>query len=308
MNKETNKKQMTAVTLIIALIATGTALLTFITANKAVSGETLINDYRDNASAVITRGNTKSLYSNSIMPAANYENIDINKTIETLIAGFRQDTITSEAWVVMNNPDEVTQITEADGTYSYILTIPLYLFEGNVSNSGQLRAYMINTESTEIYDGTEIYAIRELTIIPENAASQPAGTPGMVSVKLQGRKQLIIMDYRRQSETVPAVTTVPASNTTPASTTTPAATTVPASTTTVATVPSTTTAPATTAAQITTTTAATTAPDDGTETEETEAITTSAPESYTRRETKESVTWEETAPVMGEKAFYDNMR
>ena len=52
----------------------------------------------------------------------------MNKTIETLIAGFRQDTITSEAWVVMNNPDEVTQITEADGTYSYILTIPLYLF------------------------------------------------------------------------------------------------------------------------------------------------------------------------------------
>ena len=162
----------------------------------------------------------------------------------------------------------MTQITEADGTYSYILTIPLYLFEGNVTNSGQLRAYMINTESTEIYDGTEIYAIRELTIIPENAASQPAGTPGMVSVKLPGRKQLIIMDYRRQSETVPA-------------TTTPIATTVPA---------------------------ATTAPDDGTETEETEAITTSAPESYTRRETKESETWKGTAPVMGEKAFYDNMR
>ena len=290
MYKETNKRQMTAVTLIIALIAIGTALLTFITANKAVSGETLINDYRDNASAVITRGNTKSLYSNSIMPAANYENIDINKTIETLIAGFRQDIITSQAWVVMNNPDEVTQITEADGTYSYILTIPLYLFEGNVSNSGQLRAYMINTESTEIYDGTEIYAIRELTIIPENAASQPAGTPGMVSVKLPGRKQLILMDYRRQSETVTAVTTVPAS-------TTP-----------VATVPATTSAPSTTAAQITTTTAATTAPDDGTETEETEAITTSAPESYTRRETKESETWKETAPVMGEKAFYDNMR
>ena len=301
MYKETNKRQMTAVTLIIALIAIGTALLTFITANKAVSGETLINDYRDNASAVITRGNTKSLYSNSIMPAANYENIDINKTIETLIAGFRQDTITSEAWVVMNNPDEVTQITEADGTYSYILTIPLYLFEGNVTNSGQLRAYMINTESTEIYDGTEIYAIRELTIIPENAASQPAGTPGMVSVKLQGRKQLIIMDYRRQSETVPATTT-------PIATTVPAATTAPAVTTPAATVPSTTAAPATTAAQITTTTAATTAPDDGTETEETEAITTSAPESYTMRETKESVTWEETAPVMGEKAFYDNMR
>ena len=274
MYKETNKRQMTAVTLIIALIATGTALLTFITANKAVSGETLINDYRDNASAVITRGNTKSLYSNSIMPAANYENIDMNKTIETLIAGFRQDIITSEAWVVMNNPEEVTQITEADGTYSYILTIPLYLFDENVTNSGQLRAYMINTESTEIYDGTEIYAIRALTIIPENAASQPAGTPGMVSVKLPGRKQLIIMDYRRQCVTVP----------------------------------STTTAPATTAAQITTTTAATTAPDDGTETEETEAITTSAPESYTRRETKESETWKETAPVMGEKAFYDNMR
>ena len=301
MNKETNKKQMTAVTLIIALIATGTALLTFITANKAVSGETLINDYRDNASAVITRGNTKSLYSNSIMPAANYENIDMNKAIETLIAGFRQDIITSEAWVIMNNPDEVTQITEADGTYSYILTIPLYLFEGNVSNSGQLRAYMINTESTEIYDGTEIYAIRELTIIPENAASQQAGTPGMVSVKLPGRKQLIIMDYRRQSETAPATTT-------PIATTVPAATTAPAVTTPAATVPSTTTAPATTAAQITTTTAATTAPDDGTETEETEAITTSAPESYTRRETKESETWKETAPVMGEKAFYDNMR
>ena len=301
MNKETNKKQMTAVTLIIALIATGTALLTFITANKAVSGETLINDYRDNASAVITRGNTKSLYSNSIMPAANYENIDMNKAIETLIAGFRQDIITSEAWVIMNNPDEVTQITEADGTYSYILTIPLYLFEGNVSNSGQLRAYMINTESTEIYDGTEIYAIRELTIIPENAASQQAGTPGMVSVKLPGRKQLIIMDYRRQSETVPATTT-------PIATTVPAATTAPAVTTPAATVPSTTTAPATTAAQITTTTAATTAPDDDTETEETEAITTSAPESYTRRETKESVTWEETAPVMGENAFYDSMR
>ena len=301
MYKETNKRQMTAVTLIIALIATGTALLTFITANKAVSGETLINDYRDNASAVITRGNTKSLYSNSIMPAANYENIDMNKTIETLIAGFRQDIITSEAWVVMNNPEEVTQITEADGTYSYILTIPLYLFDENVTNSGQLRAYMINTESTEIYDGTEIYAIRELTIIPENAASQPAGTPGMVSVKLQGRKQLIIMDYRRQSVTVPATTT-------PIATTVPAATTAPAVTTPAATVPSTTTAPATTAAQITTTTAATTAPDDGTETEETEAITTSAPESYTMRETKESVTWEETAPVMGEKAFYDNMR
>lgn len=284
---------MTAVTLIIALIATGTALMTFITANKAVSGETLINDYRDNASAVITRGNTKSLYSNSIMPAANYENIDINKTIETLIAGFRQDTITSEAWVVMNNPDEVTQITEADGTYSYILTIPLYLFEGNVTNSGQLRAYMINTESTEIYDGTEIYTIRELTIIPENAASQPAGTPGMVSVKLPGRKQLIIMDYRRQSETVPAVTTVSATTTAPA----------------VTTVPATTTAPATTAAPITTTApAATTAPDDATDTESTEVITTCAPESYTRRETKESVTWEETAPVMGEKAFYDNMR
>ena len=308
MNKETNKRQMTAVTLIIALIATGTALMTFITANKAVSGEPLINDYRDNASAVITRGNTKSLYSNSIMPAANYENIDINKTIETLIAGFRQDTITSEAWVVMNNPDEVTQITEADGTYSYILTIPLYLFDENVTNSGQLRAYMINTESTEIYDGTEIYAIRELTIIPKNAASQPAGTPGMVSVKLPGRKQLILMDYRRQSETAPAVTTVPAATTTPASTTTPAATTVPASTTPVATVPATTTAPATTAAPITTTTAVTTAPDDGTETEETEAITTSAPESYTMRETKESGTWKETAPVMGERAFYDSMR
>lgn len=62
------------------------------------------------------------------------------------------------------------------------------------------------TLSTEMYDGREIYSVRELTILPENVNSQRARAIGNVSIKLPSPEQVIILDYRRTSQTEPVAT------------------------------------------------------------------------------------------------------
>ena len=219
--KETrNNRQKSAVSLMITLISITAALLTFITISKTVPGETVTGDYRDNANAVISRGDDMASFSSSLTSISNLDGIDMEKTINTLIAGFRRNTISNRAAIVLTNPDEVVQITEADNTHSYILTVETYIFEENVTNPNQLCAYMMNTSATEMYDGREIYSVRELTILPENVNSQRARAIGNVSIKLPSPEQVIILDYRRASQTAPETTaatspvTIPEINTT----------------------------------------------------------------------------------------------
>lgn len=220
MQVKTTNRQKSAVSLMITLTTIMAALLTFITVSKTVPGETIPGDYRDNANAVISRGDDMSSFSSSLTSISNLDSLDMEKTINTLIAGFKRDTISNKAAIVMTNPNEVVQITEADNTHSYILTVEADIFEENVTNPNQLCAYMMNTSATEMYDGREIYSVRELTILPENGNSQRARAIGNVSIKLPSPEQVIILDYRRTSQTEPV--TVPEINTTssPATTTT----------------------------------------------------------------------------------------
>ena len=155
----------------------------------------------------------------------------------------------------MTNPDEVVQITEADNTHSYILAVEADIFEENVTNPNQLCAYMMNTSATEMYDGREIYSVRELTILPENINSQRARAIGNVSIKLPSPEQVIILDYRRASQTEPVTTTATQTTTAPETTTVSETTTAPVTTT----PPEATTRPVTTPAHEITT-AATAAP------------------------------------------------
>ena len=172
MQVKTTNRQKSAVSLMITLTTIMAALLTFITVSKTVPGETIPGDYRDIANAVISRGDDMASFSSSLTSISNLDGLDMEKTINTLIAGFRRDTISNKAAIVMTNPDEVVQITEADNTHSYILTVEADIFEENVTNPNQLCAYMMNTSATEMYDGREIYSVRELTILPENVNSQ----------------------------------------------------------------------------------------------------------------------------------------
>ena len=174
MQVKTTNRQKSAVSLMITLTTIMAALLTFITVSKTVPGETVTGDYRGNANAVISRGDDMASFSNSLTSISNLDGIDMEKTINTLIAGFRRDTISNKAAIVMTNPDEVIQITEADNTHSYILTVETDIFEENVTNPNQLCAYMMNTSATEMYDGREIYSVRELTILPDNVYLQRA--------------------------------------------------------------------------------------------------------------------------------------
>ena len=109
-------------------------------------------------------------------------------------------------------------ITEADNTHSYILTVEADIFEENVTNPNQLCAYMMNTSATEMYDGREIYSVRELTILPENGNSQRARAIGNVSIKLPSPEQVIILDYRRTSQTEHVTTAPPETTTRPVTT------------------------------------------------------------------------------------------
>ena len=193
MQVKTTNKQKSAVTLMVTLTTIITALLTFITVSKSVPGETVTGDYRVNANAVISRGDDMASFSSSLTSISNLDGIDMEKTINTLIAGFRRNTISNRASMVLTNPDEVVQITESDNTHSYILTVETDIFEENVTNSNQLCAYMMNTSATEMYDGREIYSVRELTILPENVNSQRARAIGNVSIKLPSPEQVIIL-------------------------------------------------------------------------------------------------------------------
>ena len=308
--KRTNR-QKSAVSLMITLTTIITALLTFITVSKTVPGETIPGDYRDNANTVISRGDDMASFSSSLTSISNLNGIDMEKTINTLIAGFRRDTISNEADI----------------------------FEENVTNPNQLCAYMMNTSATEMYDGREIYSVRELTILPENVNSQRARAIRNVSIKLPSPEQVIILDYRRTSQTEPVTTTATETTTASETTTAHIATTAPETTTAPVTTapPETTTRPVTTVAPVTTpahetTTAATVAPP-------TQSVSTASPEnvsevrttfspvamttteqSTTQSEVKTTVqptattkstpdspasdSGEEIAPVMGEKAFY----
>ena len=203
--KRTNRHK-SAVSLMITLISITAALLTFITISKTVPGETVTGDYRGNANAVISRGDDMASFSSSLTSISNLDGIDMEKTINTLIAGFRRNTISNKAAIVLSNPDEVVQITETDNTHSYILTVETDIFEENVTNPNQLCAYIMNTSATEMYDGREIYSVRELTILPENVNSQRARAIGNVSIKLPSPEQVIILDYRRTSQTEPVTT------------------------------------------------------------------------------------------------------
>ena len=294
--KRTNRHK-SAVSLMITLTSITAALLTFITVSKSVPGETVTGDYRGNANAVISRGDDMASFSSSLKSISNLDGIDMEKTINTLIAGFRRDTISNRAAIVLTNPDEVVQITEADNTHSYILTVETYIFEENVTNPNQLCAYMMNTSATEMYDGREIYSIRELTILPENVNSQRARAIGNVSIKLPSPEQVIILDYRRTSQTEP-VTTTAVSVTTPAHETTTAATVAPP------------TQPVSTASpenvsEIRTTFSPVTMPT-GQSTTQSEVKTTVQPTATTKStpDSPASDSGEEIAPVMGEKAFY----
>ena len=309
--KETrNNRQKSAVSLMITLISITAALLTFITISKTVPGETVTGDYRDNANSVISRGDDMASFSSSLTSISNLDGIDMEKTINTLIAGFRRNTISNRAAIVLTNPDEVVQITEADNTHSYILTVEVDIFEENVTNPNQLCAYMMNTSATEMYDGREIYSVRELTILPDNVYLQRARATGNVSIKLTSPEQVIILDYRRISQNEPVTTTASGTTTVPVTTTAPettattvAPTTQPAITTSPITVP----AVRTTASPVTTTA--------------TEQTTTQPEVNSTVQHTVQPVaqptatvqsasdlpapnSFEETAPVMGERAFY----
>lgn len=277
MQVKTTNRHKSAVTLMITLTSITAALLTFITVSKSVPGETVTGDYRDIANAVISRGDDMASFSSSLTSISNLDGIDMEKTINTLIAGFRRDTISNRATIVLTNPDEVVQITEADNTHSYMLTVETDIFEENVTNSNQLCAYMMNTSATEMYDGREIYSVRELTILPENVNSQRARVIGNVSIKLPSPEQVIILDYRRASQTEPVTTAA----------TSPV--TVPAVRTTVSPVPTMPTEQPTTQPEVSPTVQPTSQP---------MATVQSTPDSPAPD------SCEETAPVMGERAFY----
>ena len=324
MQVKTTNRHKSIVSLMVTLTTIITALLTFITVSKSVPGETVTGDYRGNANAVISRGDDMASFSNSLTSISNLDGIDMEKTINTLIAGFRRDTISNRAAMVLTNPDEVVQITESDNTHSYILTVETDIFEENVTNPNQLCAYMMNTSATEMYDGSEIYSIRELTILPENVNSQRARAIGNVSIKLPSPEQVIILDYRRASQTEPVTTTSPVTTTPPEATTRPVTTVTPVTTpaheiTTAAptTQPVSTTSPVTVQEVRTTASPVTTTA--------TEQTTTQAEVSPTVQQTVQPVaqptatvqstpdlpspdSCEETAPVMGERAFFYRKR
>ena len=310
--KETrNNRQKSAVSLMITLISITAALLTFITISKTVPGETVTGDYRDNANAVISRGDDMASFSSSLTSISNLDGIDMEKTINTLIAGFRQDTISNRAAIVLTNPDEVVQITEADNTHSYIITVDVDIFEENVTNPNQLCAYMMNTSATEMYDGREIYSVRELTILPDNVYSQRARATGNVSIKLTSPEQVIILDYRRISQNEPVTTTASGTTTVPVTTTAPettattvAPTTQPAITTSPVTVP----AVRTTASPVTTTATeqTTTQPEVNSTVQHTvQPVAQPTATVQSTPDTPVPDNHEETAPVMGERAFYN---
>lgn len=310
--KETrNNRQKSAVSLMITLISITAALLTFITISKTVPGETVTGDYRDNANAVISRGDDMASFSSSLTSISNLDGIDMEKTINTLIAGFRRNTISNRAAIVLTNPDEVVQITEADNTHSYILTVEVDIFEENVTNPNQLCAYMMNTSATEMYDGREIYSVRELTILPDNVNLQSARATGNVSIKLTSPEQVIILDYRRISQNEPVTTTASGTTTVPETTTAPettattaAPTTQPVSTTSPITVP----AVRTTASPVTTTATeqTTTQPEVNSTVQHTvQPVAQPTATVQSTPDTPVPDNREETAPVMGERAFYN---
>ena len=309
--KETrNNRQKSAVSLMITLISITAALLTFITISKTVPGETVTGDYRDNANSVISRGDDMASFSSSLTSISNLDGIDMEKTINTLIAGFRRNTISNRAAIVLTNPDEVVQITEADNTHSYILTVEVDIFEENVTNPNQLCAYMMNTSATEMYDGREIYSVRELTILPDNVYLQRARATGNVSIKLTSPEQVIILDYRRISQNEPVTTTASGTTTVPVTTTAPettaataAPTTQPAITTSPVTVP----AVRTTASPVTTTATeqTTTQPEVNSTVQHTvQPVAQPTATVQSTPDTPVPDNREETAPVMGERAFY----
>ena len=293
MQVKTTNRQKSAVSLMITLTTIMAALLTFITVSKTVPGETIPGDYRDNANAVISRGDDMASFSSSLTSIYNLDSLDMEKTINTLIAGFRRNTISNKAAIIMTNPDEVVQITEADNTHSYILAVEADIFEENVTNPNQLCAYMMNTAATEMYDGREIYSIRELTILPENVNSQRARAIGNVSIKLPSPEQVIILDYRRTSQTEPVTTTV-ASVTTPAHETTTAATVAPPTQSVSTASPENVSEVRTTFSPVTMPTTEQSTTQSGVKPTIQSPQTSPAPDSY-----------EETAPVMGERAFYN---
>ena len=323
--KKTNRHK-SIVSLMITLISITAALLTFITVSKSVPGETVTGDYRGNANAVISRGDDMASFSNSLTSISNLDGIDMEKTINTLIAGFRRDTISNRAAIVLTNPDEVVPITEADNTHSYILTVETDIFEENVTNPNQLCAYMMNTSATEMYDGREIYSVRELTILPENVNSQRARAIGNVSIKLPSPEQVIILDYRRTSQTEPVTTTSPVTTTPPEATTRPVTTVTPVTTSAHEITTATTVAPTT---QPASTTSPVTVPEINTTSSP--ATTTTKEQSTAQSEIKPTVqptaqpaatahptttvqstsdspasdNCEEISPVMGERAFYN---
>ena len=310
--KETrNNRQKSAVSLMITLISITAALLTFITISKTVPGETVTGDYRDIANSVISRGDDMASFSSSLTSISNLDGIDMEKTINTLIAGFRRNTISNRAAIVLTNPDEVVQITEADNTHSYILTVEVDIFEENVTNPNQLCAYMMNTSATEMYDGREIYSVRELTILPDNVNLQRARAIGNVSIKLTSPEQVIILDYRRISQNEPVTTTASGTTTVPVTTTAPettattvAPTTQPAITTSPVTVP----AVRTTASPVTTTATeqTTTQPEINSTVQHTvQPVAQPTATVQSTPDTPVPDNHEETAPVMGERAFYN---
>ena len=311
MKEKRNNRQKSAVSLMITLISITVALLTFITISKTVPGETVTGDYRDNANAVISRGDDMASFSSSLTSISNLDGIDMEKTINTLIAGFRRNTISNRAAIVLTNPDEVVQITEADNTHSYILTVEVDIFEENVTNPNQLCAYMMNTSATEMYDGREIYSVRELTILPDNVNLQRARATGNVSIKLTSPEQVIILDYRRISQNEPVTTTASETTTVPVTTTAPettaataAPTTQPAITTSPVTVP----AVRTTASPVTTTATeqTTTQPEINPTVQHTvQPVAQPTATVQSTPDTPDSDNREETAPVMGERAFYN---
>ena len=311
MKEKRNNRQKSAVSLMITLISITAALLTFITISKTVPGETVTGDYRDNANAVISRGDDMASFSNSLTSISNLDGIDMEKTINTLIAGFRRNTISNRAAIVLTNPDEVVQITEADNTHSYILTVEVDIFEENVTNPNQLCAYMMNTSATEMYDGREIYSVRELTILPDNVYLQRARATGNVSIKLTSPEQVIILDYRRISQNEPVTTTASGTTTVPVTTTAPettaataAPTTQPAITTSPVTVP----AVRTTASPVTTTATeqTTTQPEINSTVQHTvQPVAQPTATVQSTPDTPVPDNREETAPVMGERAFYN---
>lgn len=205
-NKTTNNQTQSVTALLIATLTLLTALVTFTAASKTTSGVPL--NYSEIAAAIIAKGNNMALMSGNLTEFTDTGSIDEETVTNTLIAELKKNTIYSEAGLVMASiPDNPSPVVNVDGTYN--LTIDLFVFGGNVTNPSQVRAYAIHTDTTEQYEGEEVYPTDSLSV------SQTNETPGMVTIKVPSQNEVIILDYVRQTQAETTIETTVANTPVP---------------------------------------------------------------------------------------------